>query len=376
VKRLIALGFALAFGTCSKPPVKTESTATSEGEAWLSPDQVLSSKLVIAPASEHAVSAEVSASGELTFYDLRVSHVFSPVTGRVTKILAEPGSRVAKGASLAEIESPDVGDAFSDLAKGQADLVAAQSELRRQTELFDAHAGAQRDLETARSNFAKASAEHQRAAEKARLFRAGAGGGETARYVLRSPIGGEVIARNVNPGSEVQGQYAGGTAIELFTIGDLDPIVMMADVYEMDLARVKKGAHTAITIAAYPGRTFEGKIDTIYDQLDPVTRTAKVRCLIANPAGELKPHMFASVSISTSEQRVLSIPRTAMLRLGDNTVVFVRKQLNARGAMLFERRPLAVDEDEGGEYVPVIRGLSAGEEVVTSGAILLAGFVQ
>ncbi len=368
----------VAIVACGKQAEPVDDAVEEQGVAWLSPAQVKSAKLETEPAAHHPVGGEVSASGRLTFYDLRVSHVFSPVTGRVVRIGAEPGTKVDKGAALAEIESPDVGGAFSDLSKAQADLIAAQSEQRRQTELYEAHAGALRDLETARSNYQKSKAEHERAAEKARLFHGGgsADGAASARYVLRSPIGGEVIARNVNPGSEVQGQYAGGTAVELFTIGDLDPIVVVADVFEMDIARVKKGARISIIAPAYPGRTFEGRIDTIYDQLDPVTRTAKVRCLIPNPKGELKPEMFASMSIAASEDVALAIPRSALLHLGDQTVVFVRKQQDKSGKVLFERRPVAVDEDEGGIFLPVKHGLVLGEQVVTHGAILLSGFVQ
>jgi cobalt-zinc-cadmium efflux system membrane fusion protein len=354
-----------------------EEAADHEDVAWLSPTQVRSAKLQLEPVTNHPLGGEVSTSGRLTFYDLRVSHVFSPVTGRVTRISAEPGAHVDKGADLVEIESPDVGGAFSDLAKSQADLVAAESELHRQTELFDAHAGAQRDLEAARSNYEKAKAEHQRAAEKARLFSTVSSvGGGAARYVLRAPIAGEVIARNVNPGSEVQGQYTGGNAVELFTIGDLDPVVLIADIYEMDLARVKPGAHITIEVPAYPGRHFDGKVDTISGQLDPVTRTAKLRCLIANPKHELKPEMFASVWIAAGEQTALAIPRSALLRLGDQTVVFVLRKRTGDGKMLFERRPVAVEEDEGGLFLPIKQGLVAGEEVVTSGGVLLSGLVQ
>lgn len=366
----------LLMAACRDQASEQPEEFDTQGRAWLSAAQVHSTHLTIEPVTQRPVGFEVSASGKLTFYDLRVSHIFSPVTGRVVRIEAEPGAKLKAGAPLAEIESPDVGGAFADLLKAQAELVEAESELRRQTELYEAHAGAKRDLEAARSNYEKTRAEHQRATEKARLLHALGSGAQAARYVLRSPIEGDVIARNVNPGSEVQGQYSGGTAVELFTVGDLDPIVLVADVFEMDIARVRKGARVNISVPAYPGRVFEGTIDTIYDQLDPVTRTAKVRCLVSNPGHELKPEMFASVSIAAGGETALAIPRSALLRLGDQTVVFVRSQVRGDGAMQFERTPVAVDEDEGGLYLPVKQGLREGEELVTSGAILLSGLVQ
>src|SRR5262249_7304172 len=151
--------------------------------------------------------------------------------GRVTKIEAQLGQRVAKGAPLAYIDSPDVGIASADLGKAQADLVAAEHEIARERELFEAHAGSQRDLEAATDNYAKAKAELERSKQKARLLRAGSVDAVTQGFVLRSLIDGEVTARNVYPGMEVQGQYSGGS-VELFTIGDPDPVWILSDVFE------------------------------------------------------------------------------------------------------------------------------------------------
>ena len=121
-------------------------------------------------------------------------------------------------------------------------------------ELYEAHAGSQKDFEAAQDNYSKAKAEIERARQKARLFRGGGADAVTQEFVLRAPIEGEVIARNVNPGAEVQGQYSGGTAAELYTVGELDRVWVIADVFEMDLARLKKGANVTIRVVAYPDR--------------------------------------------------------------------------------------------------------------------------
>jgi len=117
------------------------------GEAWLTQQQVKNANLVVKDVADQDVGGAVVTSGKVTFDDLRVSHVFSPVTGRVVRIEAQPGQRVKKGAALAVIESPDVGNAFSDLAKAHADLEAAERDYKRQKELFDAHAASQKDYE-------------------------------------------------------------------------------------------------------------------------------------------------------------------------------------------------------------------------------------
>ena len=269
-----------------------------QDEVWLTPQQIQDAKVQIEPVALRTVGNQIVTSGKVAFDDLRVAHVFSPVTGRVSRILADPGARVKKGSPLVAIQSPDVGNAFADLDKGQADLIAAQHDFQRQKELYNAHAGSQKDFEAAQDTYGKAKAEMERARQKARLFRGGGADAVTQEFTLRAPIEGEVIARNINPGAEVLGQYSGGAAVELFTIGELDQVWVFADVFEMDLARVHQGASVSLKAIAYPDETFSGKVDWIAGTLDPTTRTARVRCSIPNPHRELKPEMYATVSIA------------------------------------------------------------------------------
>lgn len=356
----------------AKPPAPAQPPS---GEVWMTREQVRDAHVDVDLVSNRPVGNEVVTSGRVTFDDLRVSHVYSPVTGRVTRILADPGQRVKKGAALAVIESPDVGNAFADLAKAEADLVAAQHDFRRQQELYEAHAGSQRDFESAQDSYGKAKAEMERARRKAALFRKTAGDDVTQGFTLRAPIDGDVIARSVNPGVEVQGQYSGGTAVELFTIGELDAVWILADVFEMDLARVGKGAAVTVKVVAYPNRVFKGEVDYITGALDPTTRTARVRCSIANPDRALKPEMYATVVIAVEGHPVPAVPRAAVLHIAEQTVVFVETGKAPDGRLKFVRRVVAVDESDGADYAPITRGLALGEKVVSSGAILLSGML-
>jgi len=361
---------------CRSAPAATNAVApTPEGEVWLTAQQVRDAKVQVEPVAEHGVGNEIVTSGRVSFDDLRVAHIFSPVTGRIKRIVADPGERVKKGAALATIESPDVGNAFADLGKGQADLIAAEHDFRRQKELYEAHAGSQRDFESAEDNYGKAKAEMERAKAKARLFRGGGADAVSQEFTLRAPIEGDVIARNVNPGAEVQGQYSGGAAVELFTVGELDSVWVFADVFEMDLARVRRDAPVSIKVVAYPDKVFAGKVDWISDALDPTSRTARVRCSIPNLGRELKPEMYATVAISVAAPPVAALPRAALLRIGDQTVVFVETGSAPDGRIKFSRRIVAVNEDEGTDYLPIVRGVNRGDHVVTSGAILLSGML-
>jgi membrane fusion protein, heavy metal efflux system len=376
-RRWVPLGLLTCglLAACQHRATQARTADPPSGEVWLWQDQVSSAKLVVEPLAAQPVGGLVVTSGRVTFDDLKVSHVMSPVTGRVVKIEAQPGQRVKRGDTLAIIESPDVGSAFSDLEKAHADYVSAEKDFKRQKELFDVHAGSQRDLEAAQGNYQKAKAELERASKKAQLLRAGGGSLGGQNYTLRAPIGGEVIARNVNPGTEVQGQYSGGTVVELFTIGELDTVWVMADLFEMDLGRVKQGTDCLVKVVAYPGRVFKGTADWVSDTLDPATRTAKVRCKLHNDDRSLKPEMYATAALAVDQQRTLALPRSAILHLGDQTMAFVDLGKAPDSRLRFERRLVVVNEELGGEYLPVVRGISAGEKVVTAGAILLSGML-
>jgi cobalt-zinc-cadmium efflux system membrane fusion protein len=369
----LVAGLVAATGPgCHRDAIPNLTAASPTTEVWLAPEQVAAAKLVIEPLAPQPVGGVVVASGRVTFDDLHVAHVLSPVTGRVVKIEAQPGQRVKKGDSLAQIESPDVAAAYSDLAKAQADFGAAEKQANRQTELFGLHAGSQRDLESAQSSHSKAKAELDRAKKKTRILRGNSGNNSNQTYTLRAPIDGEVIARNVNPGAEVQGQYSGGTEVELFTVGDLDSVWVLGEIFEMDLRRVKAGTDCLASVVTYPGRVFRGKADWVSNTLDPATHTSKVRCKIANSDRALKPEMYATVTLPVDRQVALAIPRSALLRLGDQTVVFVEVGKAPDGRLRFERRPVVVNEELGSEYLPVLRNLAQDERIVVSGGILLS----
>ncbi len=373
VGRAAVIAMLVAEVGCHSTAVQKLNPARPDGEAWLTTTQMEDSKILVEVATERKFERFIAVGGKVTFDDLFVTHVFSPVSGRVMRVLAQPGQRVKKGAPLVRISSPDVGNVFSDVQKARADLEATERDFKRQQELYTAHASSQKDYEASIGAYRKAKAELERAEQKGRLLRTGDLDSITQEFTLRAPIDGGVIARNVNPGIEVQGLYSGGTAVELFTIGELDQVWIMADVPEMDVARVHRGAKVKATVLAYPEKEFEGEIDWVADVLDPSMRTAKVRCIIPNPQHLLKPEMYAKVSITSSVTQVLAIPRSAILRLGDQSVVFVARGQSPDGKLRFERRPVKADEQETGGYVPIREGLKSGETIVTDGAIILSG---
>ncbi len=343
-------------------------------DSVLTEQQLQSGRVSIVAAEEKDVSDAITVGGRLTFNDLRVTHVFPPVNGRIQRVLAAPGQHVHKGDPLAVLISPDLGSAFSDQFKAKADLIQAGHEVKRQRELYAVHASAQKDLEMAEGAYQKANAEHERTLQKTRLFQVGQASNVSQEYVLRSPIDGEVIARSANPGVEVQGAYSGsGGVTELFTIGSIEDLWLMGEVYETDLPYIKRGAQVELSVSIYPGRIFRGRVDWISETLDPVLRTARVRCVLKNQQSLLRPEMYEVVNIAAPSRHALTIPREALLRLGNETDVFVELPKDKDGRTAFRRRRVLANEQLPGSTVPVLAGLQPGERVASAGAIFLVG---
>jgi len=357
--------------SCKKSQASQQEPEPPPGQVWLTPAQVRDAKIEVQSVEERDVDDTLLTSGRVSLEDVRSAHVYSPVSGRVASIAALLGAHVNKGTVLAVIESPDIGTAVSDVHKAEADLIAAEHDYKRKKDLFEQKAGSAADLETAEDNWRKTRAEVERARQKAFLLRAGNVDTVTQTYTLASPIEGEVLVRNINPGIEIQGQYGGGVAQELFTIGELDHVWVFADVYEIDLARVHVGSPASVSVVTYKDKSFDGRVDWVSGVLDPTTRTAKIRCTFDNADQLLRPEMYATVRISVDEKHALAIPRDALLRLGEYKVVFIEVG-ESEGRVRFERVPVDVDEGESSPWLEVKHGLEAGQKVVVSGAILLS----
>jgi cobalt-zinc-cadmium efflux system membrane fusion protein len=373
-RRWIACGVVLVATACRHAPVAT-SERPPPGEASLSKEQITAQNIEISSVEMRDVDRTLTASGRIAFDDLRVSHAYSPVTGRVVAISANLGQHVKKGDVLAVIESPEIGRASADVLEAKADLSAAELEVRRQRELWAENATSKRELDQAEQVFLRAKAEYERAKKKADLLLTGDVDVATQRYTLRAAIDGEVVARDVSPGVEIAGLWDGGAATELFTVGRSDAVRAIADVFESDVLRVHVGARATITVVGRPDVPFEATVDWISASMDGKTHTAQVRCALLDASGVLRPEMFATIRIAVDPHRALVAPRSAILRLGDQTFAIGVSDEGAGGAR-FVRLPVTLDDDPGEEWLPILGGLRAGDRVVTNGALLVSAAID
>jgi cobalt-zinc-cadmium efflux system membrane fusion protein len=370
VENFLAFALLALAQACRSSQAATESTVLASDEIRLSADEVAHAGIEIVAAEEHDLDDVVLSTGRVTVDDRRVGHVFSPVTGRVVRILASTGEHVKKGVPLATIESPDIGDAVSDRDKSKADLIAAQHDYERQKALFQEGAAAAATLERSEDGWRKARAAAEQTHLKTSLLGASGVDAVSQTYTLVAPIEGEVWSRDISPGVEVQGSYGGGTPRELFVVGDARRVWVVGNLYEADLPRVHLGASVTVTVLAHPGRSFSGAVAWVSATFDPDTHTARVRCELDNADGALRPEMYAMMHVRADPERGLAIPRRAVIKLGEFPIIFVRRSV-ANQRWRFIRSPVDVEESGTGEWVRVRHGVSAGDEVVVRGGATL-----
>ena len=176
---------------------------------------------------------------------------------------------------------------------------------------------------------------------------------------IDSPTSGYITERNALPNLMVQPET------RLYTIADLSTVWVLAQVFQNDLGRVKVGAAASLTVDSYPGREFRGRVDFIYPDVDMTTRTARVRLVSPNPNLTLAPGMFVNVTLQVPLGNQLVIPVSGVLQSGTRQIVFVD-----RGAGYLEPRDVQLGPQAADQYI-VLKGLKAGERIVTSANFLI-----
>ena len=354
---LFPLALALAAGSCSHdagaPPTKAEIT--------LQPgvyDVDHSGMFPLAKVAARALPTEVTANGTVNPDVTRTIHVTSLGSGRVVDLKVRLGDFVKRGQTLLVITSPDLAAAMSDYRKARADEELSRKGLERAQTLYSHGAMAEKDVEAAEDTEDKAKVDLETSAEHVRVL-----GGDLAHpsplIELRAPVSGAIVEQNV---AGFEGIKSLDNTPNLFTIADLSQVWVVCDVFENDLGKVALGDVAEIRLNAFPDRAFHGRVADISRVLDPNTRSAKVRIVLANPHGVLRPGMFATATFRSRKLgTVLLVPSTAVMRLQDKDWVF-RKDGPARFRRM-EVRATGVTADGFQEFEGA---LAPGDEVVAN----------
>lgn len=249
----------------------------------------------------------------------RTIHVTSQGSGRAIDLKVRLGEYVHKGQLLLVISSTDLGAATGEYQKNRADEELSRKALERAQLLYSHGALADKDLQLAQDTEDKAKVDLQTAEQRVRLL-----GGDPEHpsqlIELRAPVAGTIVEQNV---AGFEGVKSLDNSPSLFTIADLSQVWVVCDVYENDLSSVGLGDKAEIRLNAYPDRIYRGKVVDISRLLDPNTRSAKVRIVLPNPDGSLRPGMYASATFRSRKlQPRMVVPSTAIMRLQDKDWVF------------------------------------------------------
>ena len=363
------------------PPATTPSDSqrfsSVAGEASL-PDVVVPlseeaaarAGIVVGTVSTGASAGEIRIPGVVEPNAYRQVTVTPLITGRVTRVSAELGARVRRGETLAQIYSPELAEAQTKYVSARAMLEAHDRELERTGKLVEIGAASRQELERTHAEHAAQTASVESARSQLELLGVpgssidalASGSKVNATTSVPAPIEGIVTERSANVGLNVD------PATKLFTVVDLSTVWIVADVYEKDLSRVRVGSDATVTIAAYPALSPRGRISYIDPQVNPETRTARVRVEIPNPRGDLRLGMYAQVIVTgAAGPSVAVIPRSAVQNIADRTVVYLQ---DPKEPGRFIEREVRLGETSG-EQVEVTSGVQPGDLIVTEGSFFV-----
>jgi cobalt-zinc-cadmium efflux system membrane fusion protein len=319
------------------------------------------------PASFRPMSSYLEATGKIFAHQFRKAIVSYPFPARIATIHVRPGDWVEPGQPIVTLQSEAVGEAKSGYFKAMADYELAKSSHEREKRLFDRGAGAGKNLQSAEAELKVAAASLEAAEKKLHIlgFTEAQVRQATERHeinpviTLFAPISGKITDNLATLGGMVD------QTSEILTILDPRLLCVDADIYERDVARVRKGQKVEVTVPAYPGMAFHGILQYVGDVLKEETRTITVRTEVENRDQHLKPGMFASLRILVDERsRTLAVPATAILDDGDDRIVFVKTGGGFRPQII-----VAGSKIDG--FIEVLSGLKDGDEVVTAGSYQL-----
>ncbi|MGH9771844.1 MAG: efflux RND transporter periplasmic adaptor subunit [Candidatus Acidiferrales bacterium] len=295
------------------------------------------------------VQDEILTTGNVAVDETRLAYVQVRFSGYIEKVFADATYQyVRKGQPLFTIYSPDLvatereylvakqnqqqvaQSTVPDVAKGAAALVDATAERLKQWNIPDR--------------------------EIARLESSGQ---VQQNLEIDSPVSGYITEREALPNMYAQPET------RLYTVADLSTIWVFAQVFQNDLGRIKAGDAAALTVDTYPGRTFTGRVDFVYPDVDMSTRTARVRLVFPNPGLKLTPGMFVNVDLKVPMGDHLVIPATGVLQTGTREIAFVD-----HGDGNLEPREIQLGARVGDNFI-VLKGLKAGEQIITSANFLI-----
>jgi cobalt-zinc-cadmium efflux system membrane fusion protein len=342
--------------------------------------------ITVGKAQQRSLAASFITPARVSFNTEAMAHIGSVVSGRVVEIKVRIGDKVKKDDVLLVVESPELGRAQSELLQrrteveiAEAGISPAKDSYERAKSLYDKTQG------IALGEVQKREVEYRAAVGALSSSKAAAQAAENAlhllsfsqddvkrlvetgeinpRFVIKAPISGQVVEREVTLGELVSPDKE-----QLLVLADTKDYWVMADVPEARLGDISIGSKAEIQVVAMPKTRIEGEVSLVSAEVDPGTRAARVRIVVTNDNDKLKPGMFARVTLhGTDGDQMLAIPEESVQFIEGSPSVFVPVDGEKN---TFARRVVAVGPVTAG-YVPVSSGLKDGDELVTASTFIL-----
>ncbi len=302
-----------------------------------------------ATAEYESVAGSITAAAKVALDETKIAKVQPRLEGWIDKVFVDfTGKEVKKGDPMLTVYSPEA------LATQQEYLLAIKAKhVMEGSPVHDMMGSSENLVAAARKRLQLWDITDRQIDEIGRTGRT------LENLTLDSPISGFVMERNAFPKQRVTPDTV------LYTVADLSTVWVIADVFEYEAANVKLNAPATLTLGYLPNRTFHGRVSYILPQVDPNTRTLKVRIQFDNPGYLLKPEMYGQVELRTGASKRLVVPGSAVLNSGDHQIVFMDK-----GAGRFEQRQVKIGAELDGR-TEIVSGVQPGDRVVSAGNFLI-----
>src|SRR2546425_9315754 len=322
---------------------------TSLVPVQLSPERLQSIGVRMGRVERKIVGDEIRATGNVAVDETKLAFVQVRYSGYIQKVFADATYQyLRKGQPLLTMYSPGLA------ATEREYLVAKQNQQRVAGSTVSGVAESAASLLDAAAERLK-----QWGVPPHEIARLESTGQLQQELQVDSPVAGYITERNALPNLTVQPET------RLYSVADLSTVWIFAEVFQNDLGRIRVGDRATLTVDTYPGRTFEGRVNFLYPQVDMATRTARVRLVFSNPGLKLSPGMFVNVLLKVPMGRQLVIPASGVLQSGTRQIVFVD-----RGNGYLEPRQVELGPRTGDDFI-VLKGLKAGERIITSANFMI-----
>jgi cobalt-zinc-cadmium efflux system membrane fusion protein len=260
-----------------------------------------------------SVNSELALAGKITYNEDNVAKIFPLVSGQVVEVKVSLGDFVEKGKVLAVIRSSDMANYYNEFRSSQSELAIARKNLEVTASMKSSGVSSDKDYLIAQNEYQKALAQYSKINEVLKIYGSSFSPKDStgSGYVIKSPINGFVVDKNINTGKDIRPDDNSS----LFIISDLKDVWAVANVFETDIDKVRVGSLAEITTLSYPDKKFSGNVERISNILDPETKVMSIRIRLENPDFKLKPGMFAHFLIRFPEAK-------RMLAVKSSTIIF------------------------------------------------------